>query len=135
MKKTSVKAEWTEEQSEIWEYVQNYTEQILCGNWKNAIKFFHNNYYGWNGKNLMPTTKVGIVNELQKTNKIKIIAYNLIPLTISVFPNIAIVNYFFSLEYKNSKGENKTKRTRNMDVLLYQQNNWILIGDYAEQNK
>ena len=63
----------------------------------------------------------------------KILSYSLTPISINIFSNVAIVNYFFSIEFKNNNGDNKIKRTRNMDILLRQKEGWILIGDYSEK--
>lgn len=133
MDETLVNDEWTEEQIGIWENVQKYTKQILCGDWKKAIQFFHKKYTGWNSGGLIPASKTDIINEFQKRSKKEILSYSLTPISVNIFSNVAIVNYFFSIELIDSKRDKKIKRTRNMDILLHQQKGWILIGDYSER--
>lgn len=133
MNEVLVTEEWTKEQVEIWENVHKYTKQILYGDWKKAIRFFHSEYSGWNSGGLIPATKTDIINEFQKKGTKKILSYSLTPISINIFSNVAIVNYFFSIEFKNNNGDNKIKRTRNMDILLRQKEGWILIGDYSEK--
>ena len=127
-----LKDEWTLEQIEVWQNVETYTSLILKGNVKEFLKFFDKNYTGWNNYEPMPINKTDIKNELCTFPKREVISYLITPLAITVFNNVAIVHYYYSVVYKNSHKKNKEKLGRNTDILLKQKGKWILIGDHTE---
>ncbi len=125
------KQEWTETQIEVWKNVGSYTKLIMNGDVEGFLEYFHNDYSGWNYYELMPVNKSDVKNELQQLLKREISSYNINPVTINIFNDVAIVRYYFSGTYKNTDGKEILKQGRNTDILLKQKNKWIIIGDYV----
>lgn len=121
---------WTNKQKRVWKNVENYTSLILRGDVNGFLEYFHQDYTGWNYNEVLPVTKTDIKNELQHLPKWEILDYKIIPVTINIFNDVAIVHYYYSVTYKNKAGKEKVKAQHNTDVLLKQKNKWILIGDH-----
>ena len=125
------KQEWTETQIEVWKNVESYTKLIMNGDVECFLEYFHSDYSGWNYYALMPVNKSNVKNELQQPPKQKIVSYNINPVAINIFNDVAIVHYYFSGAYKNVNGKEISKRGRNTDILLKQKNKWVIIGDHV----
>jgi len=125
------KREWTKTQKEIWINVETYTNLIMKGDVEGFLDYFHKDYAGWNYYELKPINKTDIKNELWLLPKREIASYKITPVAINVFNDIAIVHYYYSAAYKNTDGKEKTKKGRNTDILLKQEDKWVLIGDHV----
>ncbi len=123
------KQNWNSKQKEIWRNVETYTNLIMTGNVKEFLEYFHKDYSSWNYYKPLPVNKNNIKNELQHLPKREIESYNITPVAIKVFDDVAIVHYYYSAVYVNKDGKEKSKNGCNTDVLLKQKDTWILIGD------
>ena len=128
---TLSKREWTASQKEVWENVETYTKLIMKGYVDRFLDYFHKDYSSWNINESMPVSKTDIKYELQHLPKREIASYNITPVAINIFNDVAIVHYFYSAVYKNSDDKEKAKHGRNTDLLFKQKNKWILIGDHV----
>ena len=126
------KREWTNKQKEVWRNVETYTKLIMKSDVDEFLDYFHKDYSSWNYYELMPVNKTAIKNELLHLPKREIDSYNITPIAIKIFNNVAIVHYYYSAVYKNTNGKDKTKQGRNTDILLKQKDKWILIGDNVQ---
>ena len=59
----------------------------------------------------------------------KVIWYELIPLAISIFKEVAIVHYIYSVKYQDANGNEKEKSGKNTDMLIKEKNKWLIIAD------
>lgn len=125
---------WTAVEKEIWKQVEKYTKLIINGKTEKFLEYFHKDYLGWNYFENHPINKVDIKKELSNLPSTKIISYKLEPVSIQVKNNIAIVHYNYSAEYINSEGTEKSKLCRYTDILLKDENRWVLIGDHIDKN-
>jgi len=125
------KQKWTETQKKVWKNVEAYTDFIMKGDVQCFLNYFHKDYSSWNYYELMPVNKTDIKNELCHLPKRKISSYNITPIAISIFNDVAIVHYYYSVAYKNTDGKEKAKNGRNTDILLKQKDKWVLIGDHV----
>ncbi len=125
------KKEWNPAQKEVWGNVETYTNLILKGDVKGFTDFFHKDYAGWNNCDLMPVNRTDIKKELQILPNRKIASYNITPVAINIFNDVAIVHYYYSTAYKNKDGLERSKKGRNTDILLRQKDKWVLIGDHV----
>lgn len=122
-----------ETEKKVWSTVQNYTKQIMTGDINSFLKFFHKDYLGWNYEEQMPISKTEIKNELLHLPKFTIISYKLSPVSIQIKNRIAIVHYYYTAKIKDK--ENKkiiSKAARNTDILIEEDNEWVLIGDHVD---
>lgn len=127
----SKKEGWTDSQLEIWKNVETYTELIMKGDVNGFLEYFHNEYSGWNYSDMLPVSKYDLRCELLEFPKHTIDSYNLVPLVINIFKEIAIIHYYFSINYMGVNGKKINKRGRNTDILIYQNNKWLLVGDHV----
>jgi len=125
-----LKRKWTKIQKEVWENVETYTNLIVNSDLEGFLNYFHKDYSGWNYCELMPVNKSDLKNELLHLPKLKNTSYNITPLAINIFNDVAIVHYYFSATFKTTDGKEKLKNGRNTDILLKQKDKWQLIGDH-----
>ncbi len=123
------------DQKEIWKNVEKYTALIMKGNMDGFLEYFHNNYSGWNYKAFIPVRKADIKNELLHLPKREICSYRIIPMEIKIIKDIAIVHYSYSVIYKNEDGSEKEKSGLNTDILLKQDEKWMIIADHVADYK
>jgi len=55
--------------------------------------------------------------------------YEIKPLTIKIYNDIAFVHYYYSMVKEGSDGKKKSESGRWTDILMKQGNKWVLIGD------
>ena len=125
---------WTTEQSAVWKTVELYTEQILKGKLKEFLDSFHTKYSGMNYFENGEINKSDIEIELEKLPNFKIIAYQLFPISIQIINDLAIVHYNYSAKYRNEDGKEKTKNGRFTDILIKEEESWLIVGDHVESN-
>ncbi len=123
--------EWSVEQKDVWQHVKMYTSSIMKGDVEGFLKYFHKNFLGWNYNQLLPVDKATIKDELLHLQKREIASYNITPVAINIFNDVAIVHYYYSVAYKEIDGKKKAKKGRNTDILLKQKVKWVLIGDHV----
>jgi len=128
---SQLKQEWTETQREVWKNVETYTDLIMKGYVEGFLDYFHRDYSSWNYCELLPVNKTDIKNELWDLPIRKITSYNITPVAINIFNDVAVVHYYYSAAYKNTDGKEKAKKGRNTDMLLKQKDKWVLIADYV----
>lgn len=134
MKEKHTKIKWTQTEKEIWEQVEYYTKLIIDGEVNQFLDCFHEDYLGWNYFENHPINKNDIKNELSNLPSTKIISYNIDPVSIQIKNEIAIVHYNYSAVYVNSEGTEKSKSSRYTDILMNDENKWVLIGDHIDKN-
>ena len=122
---------WSNIQQEIWLNVENYTDLIIKGDVEGFLDYIHKDYSGWNYFDTLPTSKEDLKMELLELPKHKVNSYNLIPMTINIFNDFAIIHYYYSIDYLGEKGEKVNKRGRNTDILMRQKSKWVLVGDHV----
>lgn len=124
------KIKWTDQKRIVWQTVENYTEQILKGETNSFLKCFHKNYLGWNNFHNNTIKKSDIKKELKNLPKFEIISYSVNPGSIQILNDIAIVHYSYSVKYKDSLKQIKTKTSNHTDILLKDNDSWLIIGDH-----
>lgn len=122
---------WSKTQDEVWKNVKDYTDLIMKGDIEGFLDYFHKNYSGWNNCEMIPANKANVKNELWHLPKSEILSYNISPVAINVFKDVAIVHYYYSAASKNRNGKINQINGRNTDILLKQKDKWILIGDHV----
>jgi len=130
----SARKEWTKTQKDVWKTVENYTAKIMKGEVEGFLKFFHKDYSGWNYLEYDQVKKSDIKKELQNLPKVEVIDYNIDPVSIQIVNDIAIVHYYYSAKYKNPNGEQKSKTGHYTDILMKEEESWLLVGDHVEND-
>lgn len=125
---------WTTVEQDIWQHVERYTKLIIDGKTDKFLEYFHKDYLGWNYFENHPVSKNEIKKELSNLPSTKILSYKIDPVSIQVKNNIAIVHYNYSAEYINSEGTHNFKLSRYTDILMKDEDRWVLIGDHIDKN-
>ncbi|MEO8168087.1 MAG: nuclear transport factor 2 family protein, partial [bacterium] len=96
------------------------------------MSYFHDNYIGWELSQPVPGNKATakkFIDYEYKTSKTMV--YNITPVTINVFGNVAIANYYYTRISKDSEGKEHSRSGRWADILMKQGDKWVLIGDHG----
>jgi hypothetical protein len=94
------------------------------------LKYFHKDYSGWNYFSEMSVKKSDVKKELNNLPKIEILSYNIEPVSIQIKNDIAIVHYTYSAKYRDAIGDIKSKNGNYTDILMKEDENWLIIGDH-----
>ena len=129
MQEAADKEKLSSQENEVWNNVENYTKLIMENDFNGFLEYFHNGYSGWNYTAFLPIKKSDIQNELLHLPRRKVIWYELIPLAISIFKEVAIVHYIYSVKYQDANGNEKEKSGKNTDMLIKEKNKWLIIAD------
>lgn len=124
--------EWSAAQKEVWKNVEAYWALDAAGNLDGFMSYFHDNYMGWDINEPLPMDKASVrkfVDYEYKTTKT--LVYNIKPVAINVFNNVAIVDYYYSRIMKDAEGKEKGRSGRWADIVMKQGDKWVLIGDHG----
>lgn len=115
-------------QKEVWNTVLIYTKLIKQGKIAEFLKYFHEDYTGWNNIEPLPVDKQAIEDEISKRRPSKVDKdSNIIPIKINVQDKLAIVHYYLS---GRNIDDNTRELKRYTDVLIKKENKWLLIADH-----
>jgi hypothetical protein len=124
--------EWSAAQKEVWKNVEAYWALDAAGNLDGFMSYFHDNYMGWDINEPLPMDKASVrkfVDYEYKTTKT--LVYNIKPVVINVFANVAIVDYYYTRIMKDAEGKEKGRSGRWADIVMKQGDKWVLIGDHG----
>ena len=119
--------EWTAEQKEVWEAVKANWDTLLSGDAKAAMEWKHEDTILWFSSRPEPLKKV-LLESAYKTwfDYDKPISYELKPLVIHIFNNVANVFYLY-----NWKGTKISDKGRILGVWVKQDNKWKVIANLS----
>ena len=124
--------EWSAVQKEVWKNVEAYWGMDAAGNLDGFMSYFHDNYMGWDINEPVPMDKASVRKFVEYEYKTtKTIVYNIKPVAINVFGNVAIVDYYYTRILKDAEGKDKSRSGRWADIVMKQGDKWVLIGDHG----
>lgn len=124
--------EWSAMQKEVWKNVESYWALDAAGNLDGFMSYFHENYMGWELGQPLPSGKATARKFIDHSYKtITTVLYDIKPVAINVFGNVAIVDYYYSTITKDSEGKEHDRSGRWADILMKQGDKWVLIGDHG----
>jgi ketosteroid isomerase-like protein len=123
--------EWSSAQKEVWKTEQDCWAVMAKGDLNGFFDYFHPDYVGWDYSSDLPSTK----EEMTKIftffyGNAKILFYEIKPLVIKVYGDIAFTDYKYML-YTEADGKKKSEKGRWTDILMKQNGKWLLIGDHG----
>ena len=59
------------------------------------------------------------------------LVYEINPVAIKIFGNVAIVHYYYTQVVKDAEGKQTTRSGRWTDILMKQDDRWVIIGDHG----
>jgi ketosteroid isomerase-like protein len=124
--------EWSAAQKEVWQVEETLWKLSASGDVEGFLSYSHPDYVGWINVSPFPQNKERASKFISygfKTNKIQV--YDISPLSIKLYGNVAIVHYYYCETYKDFEGKEKNEIGRWTDVFMKQGDKWLLIGDHG----
>ena len=125
--------EWTEDQLEVWQVVETAWENWQNGNYDAALESIHEKYLGWNHEDPLPTNKEKWIKTIKMMEGYAELTYfDLEPARITVYHNVAVVDYYFTQTMtftKDGEAKDYTIKGKNAEFLIKEKDLWLLIGD------
>lgn len=127
---------WNDKQKEVWSNVENYWSLQAKGDADGFLSYFSQDYMGWDYGSPVPQGKTSTAKYITLNMKnSKVLFYDITPVAILVYNDIAIVDYYYSMQTENSESKKQWKTGRWTDILKKQDNRWVLIADHGGENK
>jgi len=127
--------EWNSAQKEVWKNVNDYWALMAKGDINGFMEYFHADYMGWDNDSKVPSAKEDNRKWLNYWMQgVKIPVYQIDPLTIKIYGDIAFVHYYYSF-VRERDGKKETESGRWTDILMKQGGKWVLIGDHGGSDK
>ena len=122
----------SDEQQEVWQSVEAYTEAFAQGNLEEFLSYFHEDFTGWNISDAVPRDKAFVRKAVgQAFLSQEMLWYHLTPLVIEVNGEVAVVHYYATWTRQGPAGSELTTKARWTDVLVKQGNQWVMIADHG----
>ena len=124
--------EWSAPQKELWKTVQTYMGFDAAEDLDKFMAYFHDDYLGWFNRSPLPENKIEVRKILKNDYRsTEVLFQSLKPVGIKIHGNLAIVHYHWQRTVKDSEGKEKSVRGRWTDILIKQEDKWLLIGDHG----
>jgi ketosteroid isomerase-like protein len=128
--------DWSPAQKEVWKNVNDYWTVLAKGDVNGFLDYMHPDYVGWDNNDALPATKdeskKGLLYYMQG-NKIPL--YDIKPLAIKIYGDVAFVHYYYSFVQELPDGKTRSEKGRWTDILLKQGTKWVMIGDHGGSDK
>ena len=127
---------WNEKQKEVWTNVETYWSIQAKGDADGFLSYFSQDYMGWDYSSPVPQGKASTAKYISLNMKnSKMLFYDITPVAILVYGDIAIVDYYYTLQSENLENKKQWKTGRWTDILKKQDNKWVLIADHGGEDK
>ena len=114
--------DWSAEQKEVWEMELAYWEFFKAGDLKEHMKLWHKDVIAWPHWSPKPLGKETL--EIEVKPWLKPLSYDLKPLTINIFGNIAVIYY----RVHTVRAGNQYSSARIVHLWMKQDGKWEIIG-------
>ena len=124
--------EWSKEQLEVWKNVQTYWDLMAKRDVEGFLRYFHDDYSGWDYGEALPGDKASAQKWLSfYFPKSEVLLHEIKPVAIQIHGNVAIVHYCYAEATKDLEGKTKFSQGRWTDILMKQGDKWVMIGDHG----
>jgi ketosteroid isomerase-like protein len=128
--------EWSPAQKDVWKNVNDYWALEAKGDLNGFMEYFHTDYVGWSNDDRLPSNKEETKKWVNYAYQgVKILIYDIKPLTIKIYGDVAFVHYYYAIVKESQDGKKKSETGRWTDILLKQGTKWVLIGDHGGSDK
>lgn len=120
---------WTAEQQEIWALEEQQWKMAAAEDLSWVDTMVHPNVSYWETGQPMPQNRASLIrwNRFSAANN-NVLEQELLPISIVITGNVAVVNYYYSIARENLKKEQETIKGRYMDVLIKDGGRWKFIA-------
>jgi ketosteroid isomerase-like protein len=127
---------WNAQQKEVWSNVETYWGLQTKGDVDGFMTYFATDYMGWDYDSPVPSGKAAVTKYMNNAkNNGKVLFYDLTPVAIMVYGDIAIVDYYYNMQRENMEGKKDWRHGRWTDILQKQGSKWVLIADHGGDEK
>jgi ketosteroid isomerase-like protein len=124
--------EWSAQQQEVWSHVETYWDLYAKEDVDGFLAYLHEDFRGWTYGAPLPRDKAYMESNMpQGFATSETILYDIKPVAIQVQGQVAVVHYYYERTYMNASGEQLRDSGRWTDVLLRQDDRWIMIADHG----
>ena len=124
--------EWSAAQEEVWENVEAYWVLSAEEDLEGFLSYFHTDYSGWFNQAPLPSSKSSARKWISHGMKtVDTLVYEINPVAIKIFGNVAVVHYYYIQAVKDAEGKQTTRSGRWTDILMKQDDRWVIIGDHG----
>lgn len=132
---TLMSQEWTKEQTELWQSIENVWAEWKKGNFDEAFVNIHDKYQGWNNEDPLPTSKEKWKKSVEEWKEYTTLDYYENDLArILIYEDVAVVHYYTEYNLTFTKNEEKKEyyfKGKNAEFYIKEDGNWMLIGDMS----
>jgi hypothetical protein len=125
--------EWTKEQKEVWQVIDNSWMNWKAGNIEAATAALHEKYQGWSTEAPLPMNKAATVQWFQSMKDIpQSRDYWINPARIAVTQNAAVVHYYFQFTVTYAMGDQKKQvkeQGKYVEFYVKEGGKWLCLGD------
>jgi len=124
--------EWNKDQLALWNGVEDAWNKWIEKDIDGSLATFHSKYKGWSSDQPVPVDKARIEKWWKSMKEAKIGYLDLIPVSISIVGDAAVVHYYYSfyMTWGEAK-EGKERSGRNTEFFIKENGNWMLLGDFT----
>ncbi len=127
--------QWSPAQTEVWKNVEAYWARDAAGDLEGFLSYVHESYIGWDRNEPTTNSRAQLRKYLEYAYQTeKTVLQDIQPVAINVLGNVAVVHYYYWVITKGEDGKDQTRSGRFTDVLLKQDNKWVLFGDHGGSN-
>ena len=124
--------QWSQVQQEVWENVEAYWRLNANEDLEGFLSYLHEDFSGWTHSQDLPRDKEDMAMYLPLGfETTETLIYDVDPVGIKVYGEIAIVHYYYSKTYVDSSGTLKKDTGQWTDILLKQGDRWVMIADHG----
>ncbi len=139
MTTTVLAQEWTKEQKEVWQVVENSWSNWKVGTIEAATAYLHPQFQGWSDESPLPMDKEAVIKWFQSMKDIlQLRDYMINPARIVVVGNAAVVHYYFGFTFTYTIGEEKKRveqQGKYVEFYVKEGGKWLCLGDYTSYDK
>jgi ketosteroid isomerase-like protein len=128
--------EWSKEQKEAWKLIETFWEFYSAKDAEGCLACFHQDYMGWSYRDKLPHNKLSLEESIKfNLENYSTDSYEIKPVAISIFDDVAIVHFNYSGVYSDTAGNTGSYKGRMTDILIKQDGKWVFIADHGGSTK
>ena len=131
LSRQAIAQQWSDEQLEVWAFIQQCNEYFAAGDVERVLGCFHDDFSGWQYGDTVPRNKESIAAFLPLDLAAETLAYDLRPISIVVFGDFAVVHYASVSATQGADGEEVRQRMIWTDVMLRERGRWHWVADHG----
>ena len=128
--------EWSTAQKELWKIIETHWKALTEENQEKFLSNFHPNFKSFVNWRALPLDKENLGKWIEYMNKnTDISIYTIEPVAITVYDDVAIIQYYCDLSLAIPSGQQIRSSYRYTDILKKEKDKWLVIGAHKEEIK